>query len=130
MARQARRYCPRMGPNRFRRFAAIVAAYALVLQALVAAFAVPGGLALAAADPSVICRSNAGGSDPASPAAHDLCVACLAGHCASSFAGGDAAATLLRWPADAIAVALPAVPHAPVTLARHHQHAPRAPPLG
>ena len=125
-ANRPRRYGCRM--VRFRRFAAAVAAYALVLQALLTAFAGPGA-AFASADPSVICRSDAGNS-PAEPATHELCSACLAGHCAPVLAGGNTAATPLRWPVVATPVAPPAAPRAPVALARDHQHSPRAPPLG
>src|SRR5689334_7333662 len=86
---------PRM--NRLHRFAAIVAAYAIALQALFGAFAVPAHLAFAGA---VICQSAADSSSPSQPLNHDdCCPGCLSGHCANLL-GAPRVAMIVQWPAS------------------------------
>jgi hypothetical protein len=109
-----------------RRCAALIAAYAIALQALLSAFAIVPPVALA--DPAfAICQP--GGADPAGQRPHDPCAACLA-HCAGAAAPPQRAAMVLPWPREIAAteatfrpVALPPAPS-------ERQHSPRAPPLG
>ncbi len=76
-ARGAQPY--RTGMVRFRRFAALVAAYAIALQALFAAFALPSHVARAGA--ASICLSSEDGGTPSPQSGHDPCAMCLAGQC-------------------------------------------------
>jgi hypothetical protein len=112
---------------RFRRFAAIVAAYAIALQALFAAFAVPGHVALAGA--GSICLSSQDGRTPSPQSRHDPCPMCLAGQC-SHLLG---AVPPVQKPAARVTVAIRIEPLQvrPVIAipARHQQpNSPRAPP--
>jgi hypothetical protein len=106
------------------RCAALIAAYAIALQALLSAFAIVPPVALA--DPAfAICQP--GGADPAGQRPHDPCAACAA-HCAAS-APSQRVAIVLPWPRDIISSAASgsaALPPAPL----ERQHSPRAPPLG
>ena len=126
-----RSYVHPMGRRRFHCFAAVVAAYALALQALIAAFVVPGNLALATLDPSVTCQSKADSGGPAAPAMHDPCLACTAGHCFDGMGGDPRLAAYLPWPrsGDRAATLHDGVAFA-VAFAPDRLHSPRAPPAG
>jgi hypothetical protein len=107
------------------RCAALVAAYAVALQAMFSAFAPPARDTSDAA--SLICRSGIAG-EPAQPAAHDTCLACLAGHCAGA-ASPHRLAVAEPWPMAGAPVGttfrIAALPPAP---SRDGAHSPRAPP--
>jgi hypothetical protein len=109
-----------------RRCGALIAAYALALQAMLSAFVAP----VHALTPGFeICADGAGdnrGRDPG-PAS---CAACLAGHCAGAAASPGRVAVVAAWPCIAARV-LPA-PRAPALqpISRHEPQSPRAPPLG
>jgi hypothetical protein len=112
-----------------RRCAALIAAYAIALQALLAAVAIPVGAAPAGVSGWELCTSVGTGSTDA-PRTHEACSACLAGHCAPAAGTPPAALATPAWAAFA-AVALP--PPRPAALpahaSRNEAHAPRAPPL-
>lgn len=108
---------------------ALVAAYALALQALFAAFTAPA-FALAAGEAAfAICQGGADtGSTPApGHSEHDSCSACLAGHCAGGSA--DRVASIIAWPPSSAAVASVAPGAARLAAAPlDGLHAARAPP--
>jgi hypothetical protein len=111
-----------------RRCAALIAAYAIALQAMLAAFLVPSTPTVQAAA-FEICRSDTD-ADRAREPGHARCSACLAGHCAGTATPArDAVAA--DWPtgAAALPMAIAALAHPPADR-RHRPHAPRAPPLG
>jgi hypothetical protein len=109
-----------------RRGAALIAAYALALQAMFSAFVLPvHGLA-----PGFeICAGGADDNRARDPAPAS-CFACLLGHCAGAAASADRVAVVAAWPRTAADVppALPVAALQPIW--RHEPHAPRAPPLG
>jgi hypothetical protein len=117
-----------MDSGRFRRRTiALVAAYAMALQSLFAAF-VPAPLALPAGPFAVLCSHAADG--PGQPARHDLPCAALCAAMAHGVAG----------PVPPDVVVAIAVPHAIVAIAPVNEwvppqialtdlHAPRGPPL-
>jgi hypothetical protein len=109
-----------------RRCAALIAAYALALQAILSAFAVQ--IARADAPAFEICTRDTGAGRARDPG-HALCPACLAGHCCAATPVHDA--VVAAWPAFATALppALVAGTKPPADR-RHRSHAPRAPPLG
>lgn len=117
-----------MSPISLRRCAALIAAYALALQAVLAAFAYSAPVV---AEPGfVICRGDAAGT-PDQPQHHDQCGACLAGHCAGVAAGPDRLAIAILWPiasgpTETPAAAIAFAPSAP----RTQPNPPRAPPAG
>jgi hypothetical protein len=110
-----------------RRCAALIAAYALALQALLSAFASPAAHALI---PAVeICQAGID-ADRAGEPAHGSCSACLAGHCASAATGPLRIAS--TEPRRRTVAAAPPAARAAGTrrpAGRHEPHAPRAPPL-
>lgn len=112
-----------------RRIVALLAAYALALQALLAAFSALPAVALAAqGNEFAVCQPGADKDGaPAQPAGHAPCLACLAGHCAA--AGPDRAASIVPWRAPAVTAAPVAYYAECVTLTqRPRPHGPRAPP--
>ena len=110
-----------------RRCAALVAAYAVVLQAMLAAFALPTAHAGGAAA-FEICRSDRADA-PAQALPHEACVACLAGHCGAT--GPARTATAEAWPVIDRPDAVGSPPDAaPARVARARRQAPRAPPRG
>jgi hypothetical protein len=112
-----------------RRCAALIAAYALALQAIISAFAVPVSHALAAGAAFEICRADISG-DPARPPARDSCGACLAGHCAGTAATPVRIAVAGPWPIVVVSAPTAFRAAALPPLAPHGgPHAPRAPPL-
>ena len=118
--------------SRSRRPVALVAAYAIALQALLSAFVLPA-VAVAGAGPVLaICASSAsdpagGPASPALPQHHDACPACLAGHCAAG-SGCDRAGNLVSWP-RAVPVRIAAAQATlPPPARREQTHNPRAPP--
>ena len=116
---------PRM--NRLHRFAAIVAAYAIALQALFGAFAVPGHLTFADA---AICQSDTDSGAPAQSNHDGCCPGCVAGHCAHLLLGTSRVAMIVAWPAPAASGANAPDIAIPVRVADHGPHAARAPPAG
>lgn len=108
------------------RCAAVIAAYAIALQALLSAFAIVPPLALASDPAFAICQS--GGADPASQHPYDPCAACLA-HCAGAAAGPQRVVAFLPWPREIVAATTVRAAALPPARAER-QHAPRAPPLG
>jgi hypothetical protein len=113
--------------RRLHRFAAIVAAYAIALQALFGAFAVPAHLAFADA---AICQSNPDSGAP-QPNHDACCPGCLAGHCAHLLLGTSRVTTFVPWPASAAPVGTGAHDGAiPIRIADNAPHAARAPPAG
>jgi hypothetical protein len=117
-----------MDSGRFRRRTiALVAAYAMALQSLFAAF-VPAALALPASPFTVLCSHDADG--PGQPARHDLPCAALCAAMGHGVAG----------PVPPDVVVAIAIPHALVAIAPVNEwvpppialtdiHAPRGPPL-
>jgi hypothetical protein len=125
-----RRYGPVMNRNSLRRFAALVAAYGIALQALFGAFAIPGHVALAGADAS-ICLSGPDGGTPTPQRSHDACPMCLAGGCAHLIGAGPRASTLALPPLFAMQMGAPPAHRAiPIRIAHRQPNAPRAPPAG
>jgi len=113
--------------NPLRRCAALIAAYAVALQAVLGAFAFVAPV-LAGEAGTVICRSDSG--TPDQPQTHDQCGACLAGHCAAAAAGPERLGIPAPWPiASMPAATLLAVAFAPPA-PRSQPHSPRAPPAG
>jgi hypothetical protein len=108
-----------------RRCAALIAAYALALQAIFSAFVSPSRALTAGFE---ICTGGAD-ADRAHEPAHASCSACLAGHCAGGVAGPLRNASAQPWPRVALAprpdLRAAAVPP---SAGRHEPHAPRAPP--
>jgi hypothetical protein len=90
-------------PRTRRSVIAFVAAYALALQALLAAFA---PFALASDDPAFTLCQSAADIDraPAKGDRHDTCLACLAGHCGA--AGWDRVARSMLPLASFVAIAV------------------------
>lgn len=128
--RAERRYGPAMNRNPLRRFAALVAAYAIALQALLGAFAIPGHVALAGAGAS-ICLSGPDGGTPTPQRNHDACPMCLAGACAHLIGTGPRASTLALPPRFATQTAAPPAHRTMAIRIAHRQpNAPRAPPAG
>jgi hypothetical protein len=112
-----------------RRCAALIAAYAIALQALLAAVAIPVGAAPAGVSGWELCASAGTGSNDA-PLSHEACSACLAGHCAPAAGTPPAALATPAWAAFAAVVLSPPRPAAlPAHASRNQAHAPRAPPL-
>ena len=108
-----------------RRCAVLVTAYAVALQAVFSAFALPmHGPGTAASE---LCRSDRA-DGPVQPLAHEACPACLAGHCGT--AGPDRIAVESAWPLLDRSDAVRHPDTASVPVARAGPHAPRAPPLG
>jgi hypothetical protein len=120
-----------MLPDRvFRRCAALIAAYAVALQAVLSAFAAVPAQARTAGPAFELCVSDASGR-PSAPRPHETCGACLAGHCGAGASAPPAAvAAALLWPAFAIASLAPSR-RVDVQTARPRDepHSPRAPPL-
>ena len=110
-----------------RRTVALVAAYAVVLQTLLAAF-VPVGLAASADAFAVLCSHDADG--PGQPAQHDPPCAAMCAAMGQGIAGplptGTAISVVVQSP---IAVRIPASDWAPPQIAATDSHAPRGPPL-
>jgi hypothetical protein len=120
-----------MNRNPLRRFAAIVAAYAIALQALFGAFAMSGHVALAGVGAS-ICLSGPDGGAPAPQTSHDACPMCLAGAC-SHLIGTSPRASTLALPtlfAAQAAAAPPGYRAIAIRIAHQRPNAPRAPPAG
>lgn len=111
--------------NRLHPFAAIVAAYAIALQALFGAFAVPGHLAFAGA---AICQSDFNSDAPSQPNHDGCCPGCIAGHCAHLLLGTSRVAMFVPWPAIATAGTHAHDPAIPIRLADNGPHTARAPP--
>jgi hypothetical protein len=113
-----------------RRCAALIAAYAIALQALLSAFAAMPVQARGTDPAWALCVTEAGGK-PAPSRAHETCGACLAGHCgAGALAAPAGAVTAWRWPAftgPTLALSRPA--DVPALSSRDEPHSPRAPPL-
>jgi hypothetical protein len=110
-----------------RRCAALIAAYALALQAILSAFALP----VHALAPSFAMCAGGADSDPAREPPHEPCSACLAGHCAGAAASPDRVAAAPPWRLHA--TRMPAKLRAATLLPlieRREPHSPRAPPLG
>jgi hypothetical protein len=128
--RAGRRYGPAMNRKPLRRFTALVAAYAIALQALFAAFAMPGHVAIAGASAS-ICMSDPDGGTPAPQPSHDACLMCLAGACSYLIGAGPRASTLVLPPPFATQTAAPPADRAiAIRIAYRQPNAPRAPPAG
>jgi hypothetical protein len=112
-------------PDR-RRTVALVAAYALALQTLLAAF-VPAALAAPADSVSVLCSHDASG--PGKPAQHDQPCAAMCAAMGHGIAGplpsGMAASITLR---STITALIPASDWVPPQIAVIGSHAPRGPP--
>jgi hypothetical protein len=126
--RPGRAYKERMDSGRFPRGTiALVAAYALALQTLFAAF-VPVATAIVASPFAVLCAHDADGSG--GPAQHDLPCAALCAAIAHGMAGPVppeiAAATVLP---DTIAALVPVHDWATPRIVPGDIHAPRGPPL-
>jgi hypothetical protein len=114
-------------PRRYRRHVAVLAAYVVALQALLTAFAMP---AVAAGGPIfVICSQHGSDSgNPAAPAHHETCIACLAGHCAAGWTYAPLASLVEPTAiATALAPILPQTPPPPPA-SRERPNGPRAPP--
>lgn len=108
----------------------MIAAYAIALQALFGAFAIPGHAAFAGATGS-ICLSELGGGAPTQPSSHDACPMCLAGVCAHLIAAGPRPSTFALPLLSVIQAAAPLADHSPAIRVAHRQpNAPRAPPAG
>jgi len=128
--RAGRRYGPAMNRKPLRRFAALVAAYAIALQALFAAFAIPDHAALAGVGAS-ICMSDPDGGTPTPQRSHDACPMCLAGACTHLIGAGPRASTLALPPRLATQTAAPLADRAiAIRIAHRQPNAPRAPPAG
>src|SRR5258708_30992431 len=110
-----------------RRTVALVAAYAVALQALLAAF-VPVVLAAPADAFAVLCTHDADG--PGQPAQHDPPCASMCAAMGQGIAGplptGMAISVVVQSP---IAVRIPASDWVPPQIAATDSHAPRGPPL-
>jgi hypothetical protein len=108
------------------KIAALVAAYAIALQALLAVFVVAAPLGIAAA--SAICQQDADRQSPAQSPDHTSCAACLAGHCAAAPGGVAAEAMPIQWPAATAHIALASRDAMASPLERRDRHFARAPP--
>jgi hypothetical protein len=110
-----------------RRTVALVAAYAVVLQTLLAAF-VPVALAVPADSFAVLCSHDADGSGQ--PAQHDQPCTAMCAAMGQGIAGplptGMAVSVAVQSP---IAVRIPASDWVPPSIAATDSHAPRGPPL-
>jgi hypothetical protein len=110
-----------------RRTVALVAAYAVALQMLLAAF-VPGALAAPTAGVAVLCSHDADG--PGRPAQHDQPCAAMCAAMGQGIAGalptGMAVSVAVR---SSIAALFPASDWVPPQIATSDSHAPRGPPL-
>jgi hypothetical protein len=112
-----------------RRCAALIAAYAIALQALFTAFAMPPAAAPAGTPGWELCSSGVSGSSGAPPS-HEFCSACLAGHCAPAAGTPPAAVATPAWEVFAGVRSSPMRPTDLVAHAsRDEPHSPRAPPL-
>ncbi len=112
-----------------RRIVAIVAAYAVALQALLAAF-VPAGPAALAGRFAVLCSHDAAADGTGPPSQHDLpcAAACAAmGHGVSGPAPPGVVVALVE--PNTVPVAVPAADWVSPRSATTHTHAPRGPPL-
>src|SRR3954454_133393 len=83
---------------RLRRCAALIAAYAIAIQAGLSAFAVAAPLASAQGAVFAICRGDS--PDPPVPIPHDPCGSCLTGHCTGAAASPDRIAFQAPWTFD------------------------------
>jgi hypothetical protein len=109
-----------------RRCGALIAAYALALQAMLSAFVLP----VHALTPGFeICAGGADGNRARDPASAS-CTGCLAGHCAGAAASPERVGTVAAWPRIAARVPPAVRTAAPQPISRHEPHSPRAPPLG
>jgi hypothetical protein len=125
-----RRYGSAMNRNPLRRFAALVAAYAIALQALFGAFAIPSHVALAGSDAS-LCLSGPDGGTPTPQRSHDACQMCLAGACAHMIGAGPRASTLALPPLLSTQTAAPPAHRViAIRIAHRQPNVPRAPPAG
>jgi hypothetical protein len=110
-----------------RRTVALVAAYAVALQMLLAAF-VPVALAAPADAFAVLCSHDADG--PGQPAQHDPPCAAMCAAMGQGIAGalptGMAVSVVVQSP---IAALIPASDWVPPSIAATDSHAPRGPPL-
>jgi len=110
-----------------RRTVALVAAYAVALQTLLAAF-VPVGLAAPADSFAALCSHDADG--PLQPAQHDPPCAAICAAMGQGIAGplptGMAISVVVQSP---IAALIPASDWVPPSIAATDSHAPRGPPL-
>jgi len=110
-----------------RRTVALIAAYAVALQMLLAAF-VPGALAVPADAFAVLCSHDADG--PGQPAQRDPPCAAMCAAMGQGIAGslptGMAISVVVQSP---IAVRIPAGDWVPPQIAATDSHAPRGPPL-
>jgi len=112
-----------------RRCAALIAAYAVALQALLAAFGIPLAAAPASASGWELCLSGETAGNGALPA-HDPCSACVAGHCAPASGVPPAAvATLVRTARAGMVASSPKLADLTTQSPRGEAHFPRAPPL-
>ena len=110
-----------------RRTVALVAAYAVALQMLLAAF-VPVSLAVPADAFAVLCSHDADGSGP--PAQHDQPCAAMCAAMGQGVAGPQPAVMAVSVVVpQSIAALIPASDWVPPRIAAADSHAPRAPPL-
>ena len=115
--------------TQLRRCAALVAAYAVALQAVLSAVAVAAPFASAAGAPFAICGGDSP-DNPPGPITHDPCATCLAGHCAGAAASPDRVAFEAPWLLAQTAVeALRRAAILPPVARRAGAHSARAPPL-
>ena len=115
-----------MGHKRAHQVIALVAAYAVALQAFAFAFAIL--LPAVAAYAPVICQSaTADTGAPAQPALHTPCISCLAGHCAATI-DCDRAAHGVRWQVSSCHHAAMPLRDARPATSPHSRHFARAPP--
>jgi hypothetical protein len=122
---------PAMNRSRIRRFAAIVAAYAIALQALFTAFLVPGQMAFAGVEGSAICRSGAESGSPHQPSNRDECCAmCMSGCGAQPLGTTPRVVSFVPWSAGTIPTAARRADAALPRIADRGPHAARAPPAG
>jgi hypothetical protein len=118
-----------MNRDPLRRFAALVAAYAIALQALFGAFAIPGHVALAGVES--ICLSGPDGGTSTPQRSHDACPMCLAGACSHLMGAGPRASSLVLPPLFSTQTAAsPARRAIAIRIAHRQPNAPRAPPAG
>jgi hypothetical protein len=113
-------------PSYMRRCGALIAAYALALQAMLSVFVLP---VHALAPGFEICAGGANDDRARDPAAAS-CSACLAGHCAGAAASPGRIAVVEPWPRIAAGVPPAVRATALQPMPRHEPHSPRAPPLG
>jgi hypothetical protein len=114
-----------MAHSRGKRWIALIAAYALALQAFVSAFAsLPLDLASHA---GTLCLSqNTDDGNSAPPLSHEPCLGCLTGQCQAAL-GYDVAVNHIDWAIRAERIATP-LPHDSPQPAPRARHLARAPP--